>query len=259
MVNIFPIFTPAMPGLVACLIVGFVAQLIDGALGMAYGVSCTTFLLTFGASPAVASASVKTAEMATTLVSGLSHLRFGNVNRELFWRLMVPGILGGVIGAYALSTLELRNKSEMIRPFIAGYLVIMGMMILRKAFAPPQEKPTRKVRVLGFFGGLLDAMGGGGWGPIVSSNLIASGRDPRTSIGSVNLAEFFVKTAEVATFTTMLRIEHWKVIVGLLLGGVIAAPLAAIICGKLEPKLLMKIVGVLIILLSLRNLVTALI
>ena len=231
--------------------VGFFAQMIDGALGMAYGVSSTTFLLSIGIPPAIASASVHTAEIFTSGVSGFFHLKFGNVDKELFKKLLIPGVIGGIFGAYILISIP----GKIIKPFVAIYLLIMGLLILRKAFKKIQEKKVRtKLFPLGIVGGFFDAIGGGGWGPIVTSTLVARGNNPRVSIGSVNLAEFFVTVAEVATFFTMIGLfRYWQIIFGLIIGGVIAAPLAAYVCKKLPSRVLMIIVGVLIIALSIRT------
>jgi uncharacterized protein len=239
-----------MPGVLTCILVGFLAQLIDGALGMAYGVTCTTFLMTFGLGPAVASASVKTSEIFTTAVSGLSHLRLGNVDRQLFLKLCLPGIIGGVLGAFALTHLS----GEKMKPFVAGYLLLMGVIIIAKGWKPSLkvEATREKTVLLAFIGGLMDAIGGGGWGPIVTTTLIARGREPRMAIGSVNLAEFFVTSAQMVTFVAFLGLKNLEVVVGLVLGGIIAAPLAAYVCRHLPARLLMNLVGVLIILLSLR-------
>jgi len=240
--------------LIIFVIVGFAAQIIDGALGMAYGVSSTTFLLTVGISPAAASASVHTAEIFASGVSGISHLRFGNVDRELFKRLLIPGIIGGIAGAYILTTLP----SERIKPFVALYLLVMGVIIVRKAMKKIEEKKSRTNLIpLGLVGGFFDAIGGGGWGPIVTSTLVARGEKPRFAIGSVNLAEFFVTVAEAATFFLALGLVHWKIIVGLTVGGVLAAPLAAYVCKRLPARTLMVLVGTLIIILSIRTIFLA--
>lgn len=224
--------------------------MIDGALGMAYGISSTTFLLSIGIPPVAASASVHTAEIFTTAVSGLSHLRFGNVARNLFKKLLIPGIIGGLLGAYILTVVP----GKAIKPFVASYLLLMGLLILRKALIKRQERETRtRLFPLAIGGGFLDAIGGGGWGPIVASTLIANGHNPRYSIGSVNLAEFFVTLAQVALFFTLIGLVHWQIIVGLIIGGIVAAPLAAYACNKLPSRLLMLIVGVLITALSMRT------
>jgi len=241
--------------MIVFIVVGFVAQMIDGALGMAYGVSSTTFLLSIGIPPAAASASVHTAEIFISGVSGLSHLRFGNVDKKLFKKLLIPGVIGGVLGAYILTAVP----GKMIKPFIALYLLIMGLIILRKALKKIRETEVRtKLFPLGIVGGFFDAIGGGGWGPIVTSTLVARGHSPRFAIGSVNLAEFFVTVAEVATFFTIIGLTHWRIIVGLIIGGVLAAPLAAWVCKRLSSRALMIIVGVLIIGLSIRTVYLAL-
>ncbi len=229
--------------------------MIDGALGMAYGVSSTTVLLSMGVPPATASASVHTAEVFTTGVSGLSHLKLGNVNKKLFWKLLVPGAIGGALGAYILTSIPER----MIKPFVAFYLLVMGIVILRKAFRKIRESNvTTRLFSLGLVGGFFDAIGGGGWGPIVTSTLVAKGHNPRFTIGSVNLAEFFVTVTEVAAFLTTIGLIQWEVIVGLIVGGVMAAPLAAYACKKLPSRTLMIIVGTLIIALSIRTMYLAL-
>jgi len=237
-------------------IVGFLGQTIDGALGMAYGVSCTSFLLSIGVPAALASASVHTAEVVTSFVSGISHFKMGNVDKKLFTHLLIPGILGGIIGAYALSNFS----SKFLKPYISAYLLIMGIRIIYKSLRKSNIKVKelgKKIYLLGFVGGLMDAMGGGGWGPIVTTTLVARGNSARESIGSVNAAEFFVTLAQVATFTFFLKLTNWQVILGLMAGGVIAAPLAAIITKKINPQKLMLIVGVFISLLSLRTIYLA--
>ncbi|MCU0421149.1 MAG: sulfite exporter TauE/SafE family protein [Cyclobacteriaceae bacterium] len=237
---------------------GFIAQMIDGSLGMAYGVSASTFLLSFGISPAASSASVHTAEIFTSGVSGLTHLRFQNVNKKLFKSLLIPGMLGAVVGAYILFSLEEYNY--IIRPVVAVYTLLLGLAIIKKAVLM-QIKKTRKTKnvpALAAFGGFMDSIGGGGWGPIVSTTLIARGRHPRYTIGSVNLAEFFVSLASSLTFFATIGISHIQIIAGLILGGIVAAPLAATITRKLPIKRMMLLVGVVVILVSIRLLVKSL-
>ena len=237
------------------IIVGFIAQMIDGALGMAYGVSSTTFLLSMGISPVIASASVHTAEIFVSGISGLSHLKFGNVDRKLFKKLFIPGIIGGILGAYILTAVP----GKTIKPFIGIYLLIMGLVILRKALKRMKEKRVEtKLLPLGAVGGFFDAIGGGGWGPVVTSTLVARGNNVRFTIGSVNLTEFFVTVAEAATFFTIIGLVQWQIIMGLIAGGVLAAPLAAYVCKKLPSRALMIIVGVLITVLSMRTIYLAL-
>lgn len=240
-------------------LVGFVAQMIDGALGMAYGVSSNTFLLSIGIPPAAASASVHMAEVFTTGVSGFSHWRLGNIDWKLVKRLLIPGVIGGVAGAYLLTSID----GDFIKPYISAYLLIMGIVILVKAVnykaKPHNGVHTARVSVLGVIGGFFDAIGGGGWGPIVTTTLVARGKDARQTIGSVNFSEFFVTFAESVTFVlTLSFMEYWKIILGLLIGGAIAAPLAAILTKKLPVKMLMFIVGLLIVGLSIRTILLAL-
>ena len=236
------------------ILVGFAAQLIDGALGMAYGVSSNTFLLGIGIPPAVASASVHMAEVVTTGVSGISHWRLGNIDWNLVKRLLLPGVLGGAAGAYLLTSID----GKLITPYISSYLLLMGVIILIKAIRydpkPHSGVHTARVSVLAIFGGFFDAIGGGGWGPIVTTTLVARGKDTRLTIGSVNFSEFFVTLAESITFVLFLNfVQYWQVVLGLLIGGVIAAPLGAHLTRRLPVKALMMVVGILIILLSLRT------
>ena len=233
------------------ILAGFIAQMIDGALGMAYGVSATTFLLTVGLPPAAASASVHASEIFTSGVSGLMHLKFGNVNAKLFRNLLLPGILGAILGAYVLSSLEQYN--HVIKPIVAVYTLLLGVIIIAKAIRKDKvRKKIKRVVPLAAFGGFLDSVGGGGWGPIVSSTLIAGGRNPRYTIGSVNLAEFFVALASSLTFITLIGLHHWQVIAGLVIGGCIAAPIAAYTSRRLPVKTVMILVGVVVIIVSLR-------
>jgi uncharacterized protein len=246
------------PGFLWFVLGGFIAQMIDGSLGMAYGVSASTFLLSFGISPAASSASVHTAEIFTSGVSGLTHLRFQNVNKKLFKSLLIPGMLGAVAGAYLLYSLEAYNY--ILRPMVAIYTLLLGVAIVRKALLMQMKKrrKTKNVPALASFGGFMDSIGGGGWGPIVSTTLIARGRHPRYTIGSVNLAEFFVSLASSLTFFATIGLEHLQIIMGLILGGVIAAPMAAHMTQKLPVKRMMILVGIVVILVSIRLLVKSL-
>ncbi len=230
---------------------GFVAQLIDGTLGMAYGVSCTTLLLCLGVPPATASASVHTSELFTTATSAVCHLKCGNIDKSIFVRLVVPGIIGGATGAFVLSSFP----GDVIKPWISVYLLIMGIVIISKALKKPVDKPQpTKLIPLGLLGGFIDAVGGGGWGPVVTSTLVAKGNSPRYVIGTVNTAEFFVACATSATFFITLGSVCMEAIIGLVIGGVLAAPIAALACKRVQPKPLMVAVGVTIVLLSARTL-----
>jgi uncharacterized protein len=235
--------------------VGFAAQLVDGAIGMAYGLSGTTVMLSFGIPPATASASVHAAEVFTTGISGFSHWRFGNVDWSFVRRLAVPGMAGGALGAYLLTTIP----GDTIAPFVNGYLLVMGAWILWKAFRqrPAVAEPPRWLGPLGFGGGFLDAIGGGGWGPMVTSTLLGQGTTPRFTIGSVNFTEFFVTVTISVTFLGTIGLELWPIIAGLILGGALAAPVAAYAAYRIPDQPLMILVGSVIVLLSIRGLIQA--
>ena len=226
---------------------GFVAQLIDVALGMAYGVSATSLLSVFGVSPQVVSATVHAAECFTTGASGISHHAFGNVDRVLFRKLLIPAVIGAVVGAYILTSID----GKVLKPYISVYLIVMGVVIIAKAFTRvPPRKVTTHLAPLGFFGALVDAMCGGGWGPIVASNLIIRGNDTRITVGSVNAVEFFVTLAASITFFLTIGLTHWNIILALAIGGVIAAPLAAWAAKHIPHKPFMVIVGLLIVVIN---------
>ncbi|PZQ47205.1 MAG: hypothetical protein DI551_03820 [Micavibrio aeruginosavorus] len=236
--------------------IGFFAQLVDGALGMAFGVISSTILLSVGQAPAVVSASVHTAEMFVTAFSAGSHIYFKNVNWKLCLPLAALGALGGIFGATLLANVD----GDAIKPFISVYLFLLGLFILWKATlkakeTPPSLLPVTHVSALGLIGGAMDACGGGGWGPIVTSNLIARGDNPRMVIGSVNTSEFIVTTAITLAFVTTLGFHFSEVVIGLLLGGIVAAPLGAIVLRKVSAKTVMYMVGTLITGLSLWQIV----
>jgi len=237
------------------IVIGFMAQLIDGALGMAYGVASTTALIAFGMPPALASANVHTAEMFTTAASGASHAVARNVDWKMFWRLALAGSAGGAIGAWVISNVDVSHA----RPLIAAYLFLMGVIVVKKAFAhPTPETAVKKVGVLGFFGGLCDAIGGGGWGPVVASNLIARGAAPVKVVGTVNIGEFFVTVAISAAFLVSLGPSFGKAAFGLVIGGVIAAPIAAFGAKRLPRRTLTALVGAAICIVSAYNFVSTL-
>jgi len=234
--------------------IGFLAQLIDGALGMAYGIVSTSLLLSIGITPAVASATVHTAECFTTGASALSHHSFGNIDRTLFRKLVLPGMLGAAIGASVLSIFP----AAVFTPIIATYLAIMGVVIVIKAFGEfPPRIVTRHVAPLGLFGGFFDAAGGGGWGPIVATTLVARGSAVRQAIGSTNAVEFFVAFSATTVFTIGLAGLDWRIIAGLAIGGAAGAPLGAWLCRRLPIKPFMAIVGILVIVLGVRTLLGA--
>lgn len=231
------------------MLIGFVAQLIDGALGMAYGVSSTSMLLGFGYSPAAASAAVHLAEVFTNGVSGVFHWKFGNVDREVVLRLLIPGMIGGALGAYLVTSVP----EDTIRPFVSVYLILMAAVIfwrtLRKQ--PAYRQVTTRLAPLGLLGGFFDALGGG-WGPIVTSTLMARGNHPRQTIGSVNLAELGVTIVQSVVFFLTLGFQNWQIVGGLIVGGVLAAPLAAFIVRRVPGRFLSNMVGLIITLLGLR-------
>jgi uncharacterized membrane protein YfcA len=233
-------------------VAGFLAQMIDGMISMGYGVSATTLLLAFGVTPAGASASVHTAEVVTTAFSAWSHWRVGNVVASFVKKLMIPGVIGALLGAYVLTSFP----GERIKPYVSAYLALMGVVIIVKALRGRRGGESHAHIVpLGLVGGFCDTVGGGGWGPIVAGTLLARGNPPRTTIGSVAFAEFFVTVAASATLLVTVGVSTWLPIAGLALGGALASPIAARLTGRIPAKPLMILVGVVVILLSMRTLV----
>ncbi|HLV07689.1 MAG TPA: sulfite exporter TauE/SafE family protein [Croceibacterium sp.] len=227
--------------------VGFAAQLVDGALGMAFGVISSTLLVSvLGVPPATASAGVHIVESFTTGVSGISHALHRNINWKLFFRLLIPGVIGGALGAYVLSSLD----ASITRPFVMAYLTAIGLYLLYRGFGfPLKPREPRIVEPLGLAGGFLDAAGGGGWGPVVTSNLIVQGSPPRTTIGTVSATEFFLTVTISASFLFHIGLEGFdsaflNPVVGLLIGGVVAAPFGALVAKRVPAKTLMILVGV---------------
>jgi uncharacterized membrane protein YfcA len=235
-------------------LVGFAAQLIDGSISMAYGLVSTTSLIAAGVPPANATAAVHLAELFTTGASGLAHWRLGNVDRRLLRRLAIPGAIGGMIGAAAVSL----APAHVIQPAINAYLVVMGCLVIARAFdMRPRSADHRHVGALGFFGALIDAFGGG-WGPVVASTLLAKGHEPRRTIGSVNLTEFVVTAAQSTVFFAVLGAVHLDVVAALVLGGVLAAPIGAQLTRRLPLRALIILVGLVVVGLSVRSLYSAL-
>lgn len=237
--------------------IGLLAQFIDGTLGMGYGASSSSFLLAAGFVPAAVSASVHAAELFASLASGVSHLKLGNVDKSITGPLALSGVFGGVLGAYFLS----RLPADFIKPYVAVLLLIVGARILfthlraeRKPIGNPRL-PKRFLVPLGLIGGAIDAVGGGGWGPICTPAILATGKgEPRYAVGSVNAAEFVTTLAITATFAATLGLEKflWGITVPLLIGGVIAAPLSAVACRRIDPGRLGTVIGAMLILLNLR-------
>lgn len=235
--------------------IGLCAQLIDGALGMAYGLVSSSILLAMGMPPAAVSASVHTAEVFTTGISGAAHGMLGNVDRRLMLRLAAPGVVGGAIGASVLSRID----GDAIKPWIYAYLFVLALLILLRAAGRRVPRgEVRRVGLLGFVSGLLDAIGGGGWGPMATSTLLAKGGQARTTIGSVSAAEFAVTLAISITFLLTIGLEHWRVIAGLLVGGAIAAPLAALLVRHVRERVVLFAVGGLVMAIASVQIVRAL-
>lgn len=234
------------------ILIGFIAQLVDGSLGMAYGVTTTTFLLSFGISPAVASASMHASEIFTTGTSSLVYLRYKNINGKLFRSLLIPGAAGAIIGACTVSLLK--EKMLYVKPLIAIYTLVLGVLIIRKAIGAKskQKRKIRRVGVVAAAGGFLDSVGGGGWGPIVTTTLLAGGRDLRYSIGSAHAAKFFVALISSITFFFMIGFEHWTIILGLVTGGMIAAPFSIRMSTRISVRNGLILVGLVVIIISIQ-------
>nr|WP_199662416.1 sulfite exporter TauE/SafE family protein [Sphingomonas edaphi] len=230
------------------ILIGFAAQMVDGALGMAFGQISSTLLVSFGVPPAAASAGVHTAETFTTAVSGISHVAHRNVDWGLFFRIVIPGVIGGVAGAYVLT----RISADAARPLVLSYLTALGLYLFyRGIMHRHSERQPKVVAPLGLVGGFLDASGGGGWGAIVTSNLLVQGSNPRKTIGTVNTAEFFLTVTISATFIATIGWEAFTIAtVGLLIGGVMAAPFGGWIAKRVNPDLLLTFVGGLVTLTS---------
>ncbi len=234
------------------MLAGFLAQLVDGLLGMGYGVTSATCLITAGVNPVSVSAAIHTSEIFSAGVSGYSHYKFGNVNKKLFRHLLIPGVLGAILGAAMLVFLG-EHAGKWLMPVIALYAMFLGFKIFSRAFqANGSNVKIKRVGWLAGAGGFLDSFGGGGWGPIVTSTLISKGKSPRYTIGTVSLTEFFITMASAATFFFTAGVGHWPVVLGLLLGGTLAAPISARLAGKLPAKTMMIGVGIIVMIWSIR-------
>ena len=237
--------TPILPFIA----VGFAAQLVDGALGMAFGVISNTLMVgVLGVPPALASQRVHLVECFTTATSGISHLLHRNIDKALFFKLLIPGVIGGVLGAYVLTSID----ASVIKPFILAYLAGIGLYILwRGWFYPPKVKEAKIIAPLGLVGGFLDAAGGGGWGPVVTSNLLVQGADPRKVVGTVNSVEFFLTLTVSAAFIYHLGVADLAgATLGFLIGGILAAPIGAWAAKHLPAKQMLIMVGIVLTLTS---------
>ena len=237
------------------LAVGLFAQLIDGALGMGYGVTSNSLLLASGFSPAAATATVHVAKAFTGAASGLAHWQRGNIDTRVFRGLLIPGIIGTLLGVWLVTSVD----GKVMRPYISAYLLIMGLFIMFRAFRQVQLAKTVGKRIIpvALLGGFADSVGGGGWGPVVTTSLIGSGLEPKTTIGSVNAAEFVVTLASGLSFAVLIGVQAWESATGLILGGMIVAPFAASLASKINRRALMVMVGLLIISLSIFSIVSS--
>jgi uncharacterized membrane protein YfcA len=236
------IFGIELAGIVPFIAIGFAAQLVDGALGMAFGVITNTLLVgVLGLPPAQASQRVHVVECFTTATSGISHLLSGNIDRALFLRLLIPGMAGGITGAYLLTAID----ASIVKPVVLAYLAVMGLYLLARGLLyPPRLHEAKHVAPLGLVGGFLDAAGGGGWGPVVTSNLLVQGAEPRKVVGTVNAVEFFLALTISATFVFQIGIADLAgATLGLLIGGIAAAPLGAVAARRFSPRLMLVLVG----------------
>jgi uncharacterized membrane protein YfcA len=238
---IIPPIAVDLTALLPFILIGFVAQLIDGALGMAFGVISNTLLISLGVPPAAASASVHVIKNFTGALAGLSHVLHRNVDWRLFWRLLLPGMAGGVLGAWLLTHID----AAIAKPLVLTYLTAIGLYLLFRAVRTPHvERRPKVVEPVGAAGGFLDAIGGGGWGPVVTSNLLVQGASPRLVIGTVNTSEFILALTSSGAFLLSLGLEAFGTAAfGLLVGGVLAAPLGGYVTKRVRPKLLLVLVG----------------
>jgi uncharacterized membrane protein YfcA len=242
-------------------LVGFLAELVAGSMGMGYGVMCTTILLILNVPPPIISASIHSAESFTSATGSISHYKLGNVNKRLTKHLAIPAVIGAVAGAIAL-TYAGEKYAKLTKPFIATYTLYLGIRILQNAFrkkepvtngnglARPQKKKIN-ITTLGLIGGFIDSFGGGGWGPLVTGTFIKNGRTPRYVIGSSTVAKFILTFASAVTFIFTVGIHHWNIVAGLLLGGIVTAPFSAMLTAKLPIKKMFIAVGIVVIICSL--------
>lgn len=236
-------------------LVGFLAEIVAGSMGMGYGVICTTILLILNVPPPVISASIHSAESFTTAAGSISHYKLGNVNKKLIRLLAVPAIIGAVLGALTLTYVGERY-ARMTKPLIAAYTMYLGIRILQNAFQKKNgngviKKKKINITALGLTGGFIDSFGGGGWGPLVTGTFIKNGRTPRYVIGSSTIAKFILTVASAVTFIFTVGIHHWNIVAGLLIGGIITAPFSAMLTARLPVKKMFIAVGVVVIIMSL--------
>jgi uncharacterized membrane protein YfcA len=236
------------------LLVGFLAEIVAGSMGMGYGVMCTTILLILNVPPPVISASIHSAESFTSAAGSISHYKLGNVNKKLTKLLAIPAIIGAVAGAIALSYIGERY-AKMTKPFLAAYTMYLGIRILQNAFIKKTKsgsvRKKTNIPFLGLIGGFIDSFGGGGWGPLVTGTFIKNGRTPRYVIGSSTVAKFILTLASAVTFIFTVGIQHWNIVAGLLIGGIVTAPFSAMLTSRLPVKKMFIVVGIVVIAMSL--------
>ncbi|MFT3902833.1 MAG: TSUP family transporter [Niabella sp.] len=236
------------------LLTGFLAEIVAGSMGMGYGVICTTILLMLNVPPPVVSASIHSAESFTTAAGSISHFKLGNVNKKLMKALALPAVIGAIVGALLLTYVGERY-AKITKPFIAAYTLYLGLRILMNVFKSKKEVIARRkktnIPLLGLVGGFIDSFGGGGWGPLVTGTFIKNGRTPRYVVGSSTVAKFILTVTSAITFVFTIGIQHWNIVAGLLIGGIVTAPFSAMLTSKLPIKKMFFLVGVVVIIMSL--------
>jgi len=234
------------------LLVGFLAEIVAGSMGMGYGVICTTTLLFIGIPPHAVSASIHSAESFTTAAGSISHIRLKNVSKGLVKKLAIPAVIGAVIGAVSLTFLG-EYYSKITKTVISFYTLYLGIRILSNAFKEKQDKKLKRktnLTRLGVIGGFIDSFAGGGWGPLVTGTLIRNSFTPRFAVGSSTVAKFVLTLTAAITFIFTLGIQHWNIILGLLIGGIVTAPFSAMLTAKLPVKSMFVVIGTLVIIMS---------
>jgi uncharacterized membrane protein YfcA len=234
------------------LLIGFLAEIVAGSMGMGYGVICTTTLLFLNIPPHIVSASIHSAESFTTAAGSISHIKLKNVSKSLVKKLAIPAVIGAVIGALSLTYLG-EYYSKITKTVIAFYTLYLGFQILSNAFKPKQNKSLKRktnLTRLGVIGGFIDSFAGGGWGPLVTGTLIKNAFTPRFAVGSSTVAKFILTLTSAITFFFTLGIQHWNIILGLLIGGIITAPFSAMLTSRLPVKKMFVIIGTLVIVMS---------
>ncbi|MFM7498536.1 MAG: sulfite exporter TauE/SafE family protein [Candidatus Fonsibacter sp.] len=234
------------------LLFGAVAALIDGSLGMAYGVTGTAFLLGYGISPVKAVAYIHIAEIFVSGSSGLNHWKIGNIDTKLFKKLLIPGIIGAILGALIIAKVKIPYLSIII----SIYLLFMGIFLIAKAYSKIKLQFKQKNSVvipLAVTGGFVDGAGGGGWGPVVTTSLLGGKMEPKKVIGTVNASEFFINLASAVSLLFLVEVTDWEALAGLIIGGFLVAPYAAKVTSKMSVKMILTFVGVLITIISLKK------